>query len=76
LKISRARRRPALQRQPATGQGGIVALLRLDAAPSWDGATLVAELARLDRIIAAARPANRPSRRTSIKDAREGHARQ
>jgi len=36
-----------------TGQGGIVAPLRLDAAPSWDAATLVAELARLDRIIAA-----------------------
>ena len=36
-----------------TGQGGIVAPLRLDAAPSWDAATVVAELARLDRIIAA-----------------------
>ena len=36
-----------------TGQGGIVAPLRLDAAPSWDAAALVAELARLDRIIAA-----------------------
>jgi len=35
------------------GQGGIVAPLRLDAAPSWDTATVVAELARLDRIIAA-----------------------
>jgi hypothetical protein len=35
------------------GQGGIVAPLRLDAAPSWDAATVVAELARLDRIIAA-----------------------
>src|SRR2546423_754557 len=36
-----------------TGQGGIVAPLRLDAAPSWDAATLVADLARLDRIVAA-----------------------
>ena len=36
-----------------TGQGGIIAPLRLDAAPSWDAATVVAELARLDRIIAA-----------------------
>jgi hypothetical protein len=35
------------------GQGGIVAPLRLDAAPSWDAATLVADLARLDRITAA-----------------------
>src|SRR5437773_2597708 len=36
-----------------TGQGGIVAPLRLDAAPSFDAAALTAELARLDRIIAA-----------------------
>ena len=36
-----------------TGQGGIVAPLRLDAAPSGDASELVAELARLDRIIAA-----------------------
>src|SRR5437899_2823128 len=35
------------------GQGGIVAPLRLDAAPSWDAATLTADLARLDCIIAA-----------------------
>ena len=35
-----------------TGQGGIVAPLRLDAAPSWDAATVAADLARLDRIIA------------------------
>ena len=34
------------------GQGGIVAPLRLDAAPSWDAAAVAAELARLDRIIA------------------------
>ncbi len=36
-----------------TGQGGIVAPLRLDAAPSFDVAALTAELARLDRVIAA-----------------------
>lgn len=36
-----------------TGQGGIVAPLRLDATPSWDAAAVVAELAKLDRIIAA-----------------------
>ncbi|MEH2536452.1 MULTISPECIES: hypothetical protein [unclassified Bradyrhizobium] len=35
------------------GQGGIVAPLRLDAVPSWDAAALVAELAHLDRIVAA-----------------------
>ena len=35
-----------------TGQGGIVAPLRLDAAPSWDAAAVASELARLDRIIA------------------------
>jgi hypothetical protein len=35
------------------GQGGIIAPLRLDAAPSWDAAALVADLARLDRIVAA-----------------------
>jgi hypothetical protein len=34
------------------GQGGIVAPLRLDAAPSFDAATVTAELSRLDRIIA------------------------
>ena len=36
-----------------TGQGGIVAPLRLEAAPSWDAAAVVVELAKLDRIIAA-----------------------
>ena len=36
-----------------TGQGGIIAPLRLDAAPPFDAATVVAELAGLDRIIAA-----------------------
>jgi len=35
------------------GQGGIVAPLRLDATPSWDAADVTAELARLDRIVAA-----------------------
>jgi hypothetical protein len=35
------------------GQGGIVAPLRLDAVPSWDAAAIVAELAKLDCIIAA-----------------------
>jgi hypothetical protein len=35
------------------GQGGIVAPLRLDAVPAWDAAALTAELAQLDRIIAA-----------------------
>ncbi len=35
------------------GQGGIVAPLRLDALPSWDAAAVTADLARLDRIIAA-----------------------
>src|ERR1043166_425034 len=35
------------------GQGGIVAPLRLDAAPSFDAATMTAEVARLDRLIAA-----------------------
>jgi hypothetical protein len=36
-----------------TGQGGIVAPLRLDAVPSFDAAGVVSELASLDRIIAA-----------------------
>jgi len=35
------------------GQGGIVAPLRLAATPSFDAAALTAELAQLDRIIAA-----------------------
>lgn len=35
------------------GQGGIVAPLRLDAVPPFDAAAVTAELARLDRIIAA-----------------------
>jgi len=35
------------------GQGGIVAPLRLDVAPSWDAKAITRELAGLDRIIAA-----------------------
>lgn len=35
------------------GQGGIVAPLRLYAAPAWDATKVTAELARLDRIVAA-----------------------
>src|SRR5262249_15388767 len=34
------------------GQGGIVAPLRLDAAPAFDAAAVTAELAQLDRIMA------------------------
>lgn len=34
------------------GQGGVVAPLRLQSAPSWNAAELAAELARLDRIVA------------------------
>ena len=48
------------------GQGGIVAPLRLDAAPSFDAASLTAELARLDRIIAA-RVLRTDIAKTSIK---------
>ena len=35
------------------GQGGIVAVLRLDEVPEWDAAALTRQLASLDRIIAA-----------------------
>jgi hypothetical protein len=35
------------------GQGGIVAPLRLDAAPAFDAAAVTTELSRLDRIVAA-----------------------
>jgi hypothetical protein len=35
------------------GQGGIVAPLRLDAAPAWNAANVTAELACLDRIVGA-----------------------
>jgi hypothetical protein len=54
-----------------TGQGGIVAPLRLDTAPSRDAATLVAELARLDRIIAA-RVLLTDTAQTSIKTREKG----
>src|SRR6201991_2797729 len=54
-----------------TGQGGIVAPLRLDAAPSWDAATVVAELAGLDRIIAA-RVLLTDAAQTSIKTNEKG----
>ena len=54
-----------------TGQGGIVAPLRLDAAPSWDAAAVVAELARLDRVIAA-RFLLTNSAQTSIKTREKG----
>jgi hypothetical protein len=53
-----------------TGQGGIVAPLRLDAVPSWDAATMV-ELARLDRVIAA-RLLVTDSAQTSIKTREKG----
>lgn len=35
------------------GQGGIVAPLRLQSAPSWDAAAIAADLASLNRIVAA-----------------------
>ena len=54
-----------------TGQGGIVAPLRLDTAPSWDAATVVAELAGLDRIIAA-RVLLTDTAQTSIKTREKG----
>jgi hypothetical protein len=53
------------------GQGGIVAPLRLDAAPSFDAASLTAELARLDRIIAA-RVLLTDIAKTSIKTSEKG----
>jgi hypothetical protein len=53
------------------GQGGIVAPLRLDAAPAWDPAAVVAELAKLDRIIAA-RVLLTDAAQTSIKTAEKG----
>jgi hypothetical protein len=53
------------------GQGGIVAPLRLDAQPSWDAATLTAELAQLDRIIAA-RVLLTDMAKTSIKTSEKG----
>src|SRR3954469_19223801 len=53
------------------GQGGIVAPLRLDAAPSFDAAKAAAELAGLDRIIAA-RVLLTDEAQTSIKTSEKG----
>ena len=53
------------------GQGGIIAPLRLDAAPSGDAARLVADLAQLDRIIAA-RLLLTDAGQTSIKTREKG----
>ena len=53
------------------GQGGIVAPLRLLAAPSFDAASLTTELARLDRIIAA-RVLLTDLAQTSIKTSEKG----
>lgn len=53
------------------GQGGIVAPLRLDALPAWDAAAVTAELARLDRLVAA-RVLLTDAARTSIKTSEKG----
>jgi hypothetical protein len=53
------------------GQGGIVAPLRLDFAPSWDAAAIAAELAGLDRIIAT-RILFTDAAQTSIKTREKG----
>ncbi|MGQ0685575.1 hypothetical protein [Bradyrhizobium sp.] len=53
------------------GQGGIVAPLRLDAAPAWDAANMTAELAHLDRIVAA-RVLLTDVAKTSIKTSEKG----
>lgn len=53
------------------GQGGIVAPLRLDALPAWDAAAVTADLARLDRIIAA-RVLLTDAAKTSIKTSEKG----
>lgn len=53
------------------GQGGIVAPLRLDAAPSFDVAAVTSELARMDRIIAA-RILLTDAAKTSIKTNEKG----
>jgi hypothetical protein len=53
------------------GQGGIVAPLRLDITPSWDAAAVTAELASLDRIIAA-RVLHTDAAQTSIKTREKG----
>jgi hypothetical protein len=53
------------------GQGGIIAPLRLDAVPAFDAAAVTAELARLDRIIAA-RVLFTDVAKTSIKTSEKG----
>jgi len=53
------------------GQGGIVAPLRLDAAPSFDAAAVTTELSRLDRIVAA-RVLHTDIAKTSIKTSEKG----
>ena len=53
------------------GHGGIVAPLRLDAVPSFDPAAVTAELARLDRIMAA-RVLFTDAAKTSIKTSEKG----
>src|SRR5215470_6122252 len=53
------------------GQGGIVAPLCFDVPPSWNAATLAAELAQLDRIIAA-RVLLTDAAKTSIKTNEKG----
>src|ERR1700759_1416769 len=54
-----------------TGQGGIVAPLRLDAAAPWEIAAVTAELAKRDRIIAA-RVLLTDAAQTSIKTREKG----
>jgi hypothetical protein len=54
-----------------TGQGGIVAPLRLDTAPPWDAAAVAADLASRDRIIAA-RVLLTDTAQTSIKTREKG----
>ena len=53
------------------GQGGIVAPLRLDAVPAFDAAVVTAELAQLDRIVAA-RVLLTDMAKTSIKTNEKG----
>jgi hypothetical protein len=53
------------------GQGGIVAPLRLQSTPSWDAAAVAAEIAALDRIIAA-RVLQTDAAQTSIKTREKG----
>jgi hypothetical protein len=53
------------------GQGGIVAPLRLDAVPAFDAAAVTAELAQLDRIVAA-RVLLTDTAKTSIKTNEKG----